>query len=119
MHPVSRARAIILVGACLAVQGPHARAGEGTDGRNVSEARPKSPTVIRFRENPIIRPEMLPGDDGANICDPSLIRVPDWLEEPLGKYYLYFADHKGGYIRLAYADRLEGPWAVYRAGTLK
>ena len=29
-------------------------------------------------QNPIIRPEMLPGSDGDNINGPSLIRVPDW-----------------------------------------
>ena len=48
--------------------------------------------VIRFPNNPIIRPEMLPGHDGGNINGPSLIRVPAWLPQPLGKYYLYFAN---------------------------
>lgn len=77
------------------------------------------PTVARFAGNPIIRPEMLPGEDGANICFPSLIRVPGWLKNPLGKYYLYFADHKGSYVRLAYSDRIEGPWRIHNPGTLK
>jgi hypothetical protein len=77
-----------------------------------------APTAIRFKENPIIRPEMLPGSDGANIAGPSLIRAPAWLKNPLGKYYLYFSDHKGAYIRLAYADRVEGPWKIYAPGTL-
>lgn len=62
---------------------------------------------------------MLPGTDGANICGPSLIRVPSWLKNPLGKYYLYFSDHGGKYIRLAYAERVEGPWTVYAPGTLQ
>ena len=79
----------------------------------------KAPAVVRFQGNPIIRPEMVPGTDGANICGPSLIRVPRWLPNPLGKYYLYFADHKGAYIRMAYADQVEGPWKVYAPGTLK
>ena len=35
------------------------------------------------------------------------------------KYYLYFAHHSGSYIRLAVADRLEGPWTVYTPGTLQ
>ena len=88
---------------------------------SVAAAAPsfQAPTVVRFKDNPIIRPEMLPGTDGANICGPSLIRVPSWLPNPLGKYYLYFADHKGAYIRLAYADRIEGPWTVHAPGTLK
>jgi len=56
---------------------------------------------------------------GENIQGPSLIRVPDWIENPLGRYYLYFADHKGQYIRMAYADELLGPWKVHVPGTLR
>ncbi len=72
----------------------------------------------RLDGNPIIKPELL-GDDGENINGPSLIRVPDWLPNKLGKYYLYFAHHQGLYIRLAYADDLKGPWKVYQPGSLK
>lgn len=99
---------------------PIASEETGTEVR--SALRLKAPGVIRFQENPIIRPAMLPGGaegEGINICGPSLIRVPDWLPHPLGKYYLYFAHHKGSHIRLAYADRLEGPWTIYAPGTLK
>ena len=73
--------------------------------------------VVRFSGEPIIRPHM-DRRMGSNINGPSLIRTPDWLEEPLGRYYLYFADHKGAYIRLACADALAGPWRVYTPGTL-
>ena len=74
--------------------------------------------VRRFDHNPIIRPHM---DErmGANVQGPSLIRVPDWLPDPLGRYYLYFADHKGSYIRLAFADALEGPWRMHRPGSMQ
>jgi hypothetical protein len=41
------------------------------------------------RLGPIITPDMLPGDDGANINGPSLIKVPPWIHSPLGRYYLY------------------------------
>jgi hypothetical protein len=75
--------------------------------------------VVRFPNNPIIRPEMLTGHDGGNVNGPSLIRAPAWLPKPLGKYYLYFASHHGKYIRLAYADQLAGPWKIYEPGTLK
>jgi len=61
---------------------------------------------------------MLPRGDGKNINGPSLIRIPEWVPNPLGRYYLYFADHAGKYIRLAYADNLAGPWKVYAPGTL-
>lgn len=97
---------------------PSAEGGATTAGAAALPA-PRPGTVVRFKENPIIRHEMLPGPAGTNICYPSLIRVPGWLPNPLGKYYLYFADHKGAYIRLAYANHVEGPWAIYEPGTLK
>lgn len=74
--------------------------------------------VTRFAENPIIKPNM-DARMGGNVNGPSLIRVPEWIEKPLGKYYLYFAHHKGEYIRLAYADSLHGPWRTYEPGTLQ
>lgn len=74
--------------------------------------------VTRLIDEPIITPDLHPSI-GKNIQGPSLIRVPDWVTEPLGTYYLYFADHKGSYIRLAYADDLRGPWTVYPPGSLQ
>ena len=71
----------------------------------------------RLPGNPIIRPRM-DGRMGDNVNGPSLIRVPDWLPDPLGRYYLYFAHHGGKYIGLAYADRIEGPWRTHEPGTL-
>jgi hypothetical protein len=56
---------------------------------------------------------------GTNINGPSLIRVPEGSTGALGRYYLYFAHHKGRFIRLAYADNLRGPWSIYRPGTLR
>lgn len=38
--------------------------------------------------------------------------------QPLGRYYLYFGHHRGTYIRLAYADCLEGPWRTHPPGVL-
>ncbi|MBN2507754.1 MAG: hypothetical protein JXQ71_13780 [Verrucomicrobia bacterium] len=61
---------------------------------------------------------MLPGREGENINGPSLIRVPPWVSKPLGRYYLYFAHHNGQYIRLAYANHLEGPWTLHPPGAL-
>ena len=74
--------------------------------------------VTRLLDAPIITPDLHPSI-GHNIQGPSLIRVPDWVSEPLGSYYLYFADHKGRYIRLAYADNLRGPWKIHPPGTLQ
>jgi hypothetical protein len=80
---------------------------------------PIPPRAVRLLDRPIITPELLPGDDGGNINGPSLIRAPDWLPDRLGDYYLYFAHHRGRYIRLAYANSLTGPWTVYEPGTLR
>jgi len=73
--------------------------------------------VKRLKNNPIIYPE-LDSSIGSNIAGPSLIRVPSWIENSLGRYYLYFANHKGAYIRLAYAEKLEGPWKIHKKGSL-
>ena len=74
--------------------------------------------VKRFPANPIITPD-LDESIGANINGPSLLRAPEWLPNPLGQYYLYFAHHQGKSVRLAYADDLAGPWTVYSPGTLR
>lgn len=77
------------------------------------------PRAERVPTSPIIVPSMLPDDDGASINGPSMIRVPDWVAQPLGRYYLYFAHHNGKYLRLAYADRPEGPWKIHPGGVLR
>ena len=50
--------------------------------------------IERFKHNPIIIPSLDPRI-GDNINGPSLIRVPEWVDDRLGKYYLYFAHHPG------------------------
>ena len=51
---------------------------------------------------------------------PGKVRTEDGIilsvEPP--RYYLYFAHHKGSYIRLAFADAVAGPWTVYEPGVL-
>ena len=71
----------------------------------------------RLGNRPIIHADM---DErmGRNINGPSLINAPEWLPSPLGQYLLYFADHKGTYLRLAYAQAPEGPWTVHTPGCL-
>ncbi len=73
--------------------------------------------VTRLLDRSIVGPDAHPSI-GVNIQGPSLIRVPAWIEQPLGRYYLYFADHKGSYIRLAYADCLTVPWTIHAPGSL-
>ncbi len=58
--------------------------------------------------------------EADNINGPSAIEVPDWLAERFAgtpvegaRYLLYFAHHRGSWVRLAYARSIEGPWSLY------
>ena len=73
--------------------------------------------ITRFVDEPIIKPYHNE-EIGFNVQGPSLIKVPTWVEKPLGKYYLYFADHKGDRIKMAFSDSLSGPWQIYKGGVL-
>jgi hypothetical protein len=66
----------------------------------------------------IISQAELPGEDGDNINGPCCIEVPEWCENKLGKYYLYFTHHKGKYIRMAYSDSIEHGWKIHAGGVL-
>lgn len=72
-------------------------------------------TATRLPQNPLITISTSPSL-GDNINGPSIIRVPAWVKQPLGRYYLYFAHHKGQFIRMAYADSITGPWRIYEPG---
>lgn len=73
--------------------------------------------ATRIAANPLLTVQSSPSL-GDNVNGPTVIRVPDWVERPLGKYYMYFANHMGAYIRLAYADSPTGPWTIYEPGVL-
>jgi len=90
---------------------------------------PPLPSFIVTRLNdgePIITEAMFvaagaTGREGRNINGPSIIRVPDWIApenraDPRAVYYLYFAHHGGNYIRMAWAEHIEGPWHLYNIG---
>jgi len=73
--------------------------------------------VVRFSQNPLITVDTS-ASLGGNVNGPTVVRVPEWVERPLGKYYMYFANHMGTSIRLAYADAITGPWKIYEPGVL-
>lgn len=73
--------------------------------------------AIRFTENPLISLTTSPSI-GDNANGPTVIRVPRWVQRPLGRYYMYFAHHSGQFIRLAYADSVRGPWKIHEPGVL-
>ena len=74
--------------------------------------------VERFFAQPIIFPHM-DKKMGDNINGPSIIQMPKWAKKKLGDYHLYFSDHKGSYIRLAFSDSITGPWKTYDIGALE
>src|SRR5262249_16940940 len=74
--------------------------------------------AVRLPQNPLITINSSK-TLGDNVNGPSIIRVPSWIEHPLGRYYMYFAHHMGTHIRLAYADAITGPWHVYDPGVLE
>jgi hypothetical protein len=55
----------------------------------------------------------------GNANGPSLIVAPHWLDNPPGKYLLYFAHHEGQSIRLATSANLTGPWHIYPKNPLE
>ena len=73
--------------------------------------------VARFKQNPLITTKTS-ASLGSNVNGPTVIRVPGWVRNPLGRYYMYFANHMGEFIRLAYADDLTGPWKIHEPGVL-
>ncbi len=59
--------------------------------------------------------------EGQNMNGPSVIRIPKWIPSAKraarnAEYYMYFAHHAGDYIRMAWAEKVEGPWHLYRVG---
>jgi hypothetical protein len=73
--------------------------------------------AVRLAQNPLITVASS-RSLGGNVNGPTVIRVPDWVERPRGRYYMYFANHTGTSIRLAFADSIEGPWRVHEPGVL-
>jgi hypothetical protein len=73
--------------------------------------------AMRVSQNPLVTVDTSTSL-GRNVNGPTVIRVPDWVERPLGQYYMYFANHMGDFIRLAYADAPTGPWTIHEPGVL-
>ena len=71
--------------------------------------------VARFATNPLVTVKSS-STLGGNVNGPTVIRVPDWVQKPLGRYYMYFANHRDVFIRLAYADAVTGPWRIHEPG---
>lgn len=83
--------------------------------RSAQRPSPGAVRVTRFATNPLVSVKSS-STLGANVNGPTVIRVPSWVEKPLGRYYMYFANHRGDFVRLAYADAVTGPWRIHEPG---
>jgi len=70
--------------------------------------------VARLPNNPLLTfaDVQLPCDGDYDINFPSIVRTPSWFSKRLGEYYMYFSDHHGLYIYMAYSNSPKGPWVV-------
>ena len=90
----------------------------------VAQGLSPSLTVERVGTNPIIDGasfSAIGASGGSNINGPSCVRIPDWVEsadraDPSAQYYLYFGNHSGDEIRMAWAADLTGPWNIFNMG---
>ena len=94
-------------------------------GGQTASAQHSANDVIRLnRSNPVIFRNLFPSNrrnDGNNIAAPSMVRIPGFVSSnrranSSARYYLYFSDHDGDYIRMGYSSRVDGGFQLYRAG---
>ena len=60
-----------------------------------------------------LNPNQLTYAPTGELEHPTVIKMEGRVENPLGKYYLYYAPHKHVGIGMAYADSMCGPWKEY------
>ncbi|QHN71165.1 hypothetical protein [Mollivirus kamchatka] len=93
----------------------------------LSQASPTGPAgpsqgikIKRFSTNPLFDFDDVqqPCDGEYDINFPTIIKTRRWMANRLGKYYMYFSDHHGLGIVVAYADDVKGPWTVRAPYTL-
>lgn len=114
MRPTRSRLATLRVTLCLGVL---ALASMVRAGGAAAQPPAGAPRAERFATNPLITVDSS-ASLGGNVNGATVIRVPDWIERPLGRYYMYFANHMGEFVRLAYADALTGPWRIHEPGVL-
>ena len=61
-----------------------------------------------------LHPKDLAYTPTGDLTHPTIIKTEELIENPLGKYYLYYSPHKHVSISMAYSDSIEGPWTEYK-----
>lgn len=62
----------------------------------------------------VLHPDDLVYSPDEDLIHPTLVKTEGHMEDPLGKYYLYYAPHKHIATSMAYSDSIEGPWKEYK-----
>jgi len=63
--------------------------------------------------------EVLVSDESLQTTFPSVVRIPDWMEDradPSANYYLYYCNHRGFSIYMKWAASIDGPWHTFDLG---
>lgn len=61
----------------------------------------------------LLHPDNLTYKPTDQLVHPTLIKMEGRVQNPLGKYYLYYAPHAHIAMSMAYADSIVGPWREY------
>jgi hypothetical protein len=64
-------------------------------------------------EKVALHPKDLKYSPTEQLIHPTIIETEGRIENPLGKYYMYYAPHKHIATSMAYSDSLDGPWKEY------
>lgn len=67
---------------------------------------------FRFR-GVVLHPDDLAYAPTGQLIHPTIVKTEGRIENPLGRYYMYYAPHKHIGTSMAYSNRLEGPWTEY------
>ena len=61
-----------------------------------------------------LHPKDLKYTPTGELIHPSIIKTDGRIQNPLGKFYMYYAPHKHVAISMAYSNSMEGPWIEYK-----
>ena len=62
-----------------------------------------------------LHPDDLQYAPTEQLIHPTIIKTEGRIENPLGKYYMYYAPHKHIAISMAYSDSMDGPWTEFKS----
>jgi hypothetical protein len=115
----SRAVAVIL--ALVAM--PSCLSGQVMTARRIDARPPGHPLDTGSDNDPILNGALLEsfGTSGNSNTGACVIRVPKWIPDsekahPSAKYYMYFSNHHGSNIRMAWSASITGRWRLFNDG---